>query len=106
MSKAKSVKELLTAAEWVLKNVGWTKGYMALNKDNGVFIEDDYSNLGSVCLLGAFSVVDISHPELFSKAVAHFKQVNNIYSISYFNDDKTRTKEQVLAAVRKAIKAA
>lgn len=104
--KAKTTKEVLKAVEWLLTNVGWCQGFNY--RDTGGRsryideIDQDPKMLGSMCILGAFELVE-ANPRQIEVARKHFKTVNYINYVSDFNDDKKRTKEEVLAAVRKAI---
>jgi cation transport ATPase len=107
MAKAKTGVEVLQAMEWIIDNVGWCQG--ALFRDKGGQIiygltKDQYTRIGSVCLTGAMRLVDAKEGTAIYDAIVLFKDANKNLGFVRFNDEPKRTKEQVIAALRKAIK--
>lgn len=109
MSEAKTPKEVLQAMEWMLENVGWTRAVAYRNKD-GIEIDYDDTNLlmmslGSMCLLGAENLVE-ANEAIKSDARRIFLDANKVPGLVWFNDLLARDKEDVIQALRKAIKKA
>lgn len=110
--KAKTVKEVLVAARWIIENVGWCKGEFAKSGDKSVWVgayttledaakEAEVSTVDAFCSLGAINAVDANH---FLKEEAARIFHNSVGgSISYWNDNEKRTKSQVLKAFDRAI---
>lgn len=97
MSKAKTVKEVLIAAKWMLEHVGWIQGkYMEKGADG---------NPIAFCASEALNRVIPTNRDLRDRAQYLLSLHMDGGSIIGFNDDLGRTKEQVLAAFDKAIEA-
>jgi hypothetical protein len=96
MNKAKNAREVLLAARWMLKHVGWQQGqYVSYDVD---------VNFKPVafCAIGALMRVEKENPEDYSRAL------NELFlhigcRIPTWNDTPGRTKEEVLAAFDQAI---
>lgn len=102
MSKAKTVDEVLTAVEWMLENVGWSQG-RSYRDAHGMPLDSggvDISKIGSMCLVGAINLVEVENREILSRAARLLNTVN--HGIVVFNDYPGRTKEEVIAGIRKA----
>lgn len=60
--KAKTVKEVIIAAKWILENVGWHKGNMFRDVKGKAIISStavlNPERVGSVCAAGAVRLVD------------------------------------------------
>jgi hypothetical protein len=96
MSQAKTVKQVLTAAKWMIENIGWTKGIFAVyNKEmNGPV---------AFCAAGAINRVEVDNYNLLSSARMMVSDAAGQNLVS-FNDGPNTTKEDVLKAFDKAIK--
>lgn len=109
MRKASNVKEVLTAAEWILTHVGWTQGTFYRNK-KGFVIHGarNIDDLGSVCLVGAIHLVRATNDNFKEKAYLHINNSidDKYHDVMAFNDAPERKVEEVLALVRKAIETA
>jgi hypothetical protein len=110
MSKAINGKQVLQAMEWIITNVGWCQGNFFQDIKGGTltFSEaiKDYHQVGAVCLSGACEMVEVGTDKQASReAFDLFFTANNQYFIAY-NDAPGRTKEEVIAALRKAIQEA
>ena len=108
MSQATTVKDVLIATEWILNHLDWTQdAFFRDGEGRNVSIvsgKDMTMRAKSVCLSGAMRLVDT--PEhIRSDAMLYLRSTlpEHMSSIIHFNDAKGRTKEEVLAAVRKAI---
>ena len=110
--KAKSVKEVLIAAKYLLKNVGWCQKYYAKKHDRGLWInlytdlKDQFSSeeakeIIGFCSVGAIRAVEATEIGLKTSAIAKLPGI-----LADWNDDPSRTKKQVLAAFDQAIKSA
>lgn len=105
MSKAKTVKEVFIATEWILVHMNWIQGSFFRNdKGCGLSLWDKKTLLQkakSCCLSGAMRLVDTTDV-VREKARQHF--MNTVHeSMVRFNDKPGRTKKEVLEVVRKAI---
>lgn len=105
MSKAKTVKEVLVAARWMLENVGWCQG--EYQKDR----EDKYGVPVAFCSTGAIYGVDkegspSQKDYIEDLAISHLMDEISGGSVITWNDKPERTKEEVLAAFDRAIKKA
>lgn len=105
MNKAKSAMQVLQAVEWILVNKGWCQGsYYQDSNGNPLHLltTENLSTIASACLEGAIDLVDVRNISISDKAEEILESVvgNNI---TVYNDAPSRTKKQVLAAVRKAI---
>jgi hypothetical protein len=102
--KAKTVKEVLTAVEWMLTHIGWTQG-ISYRDGGGISLYRDPDNIPqikSMCLGGAFDLVEVENNLLRTQAICHFNSVNYILNHVRFNDSPNTTKNMVIAALRKA----
>jgi hypothetical protein len=122
MSKAKTVKEVLVAAKWILENIGWHQGsFYKDKKDNRMIYPIDItspdvlSTLGSFCAVGAINVVEKAdyNPDTETSALQQktFDTLVeflpfSVRNIPYWNDAIGRTKQEVLAVFDKAIEVA
>jgi hypothetical protein len=109
--KAKTVKEVLVAMEWIIDHVGWTRGVMYRRKDGGHCSSskealDNAQNLDGVCLVGANNLVETEDNGYVLKREAnnHLRNSINITSLITFNDRFALNKQEVLEAIRKAIR--
>ena len=97
MRPAKTAKEVLIAARWMLENIGWT--------------QRKFFDLETRCMCasGALNRVECNDGHGFDSAIreeARNKLVSVIRNdIITWNDNQFRTKEHVLAAFDAAIKA-
>ena len=107
--KAKSPKQVLIAAKWMLENVGWCKGNYVSYKDSiGLEIE-------SLCILGAINRVEIDEDKVGIHSAAKSmiwelikkqKQNSSLHmdsAIGTWNDESKRTKKEVIQLLNKAI---
>jgi hypothetical protein len=106
MSQAKTAKEVLIAAEWILNHLGWTQKAFFRDAKGDKILDSDRQAIQraakSVCLVGAIRLVDTSDEMLWQARSQLYRVINAPYT---FNDAHGRTKKQVLAVLRKAIKA-
>lgn len=104
MSKAKTTTEVLKAAKWMLENVGWSQGtsYRDANGAPAFFPHRDLSVIKSMCLVGAFNLVDTLNPLLRNEAIISLKTKGGILNtLESFNDNPLTTKKDVIALLRK-----
>lgn len=94
MSKAKTTKEVLKAAKWMLENVGWNKGEFAKYSPNGTPI--------SFCAAGAINRVEVNNDVLRGRARDKVSKTVG-QNLVHFNDHPDTTKEQVLLVFDQAI---
>lgn len=109
MSQATTVKDVLIATEWILNHLDWTQDAFFRDGEGRVSIvsyKDMTMRVKSVCLSGAMRLVDTPEHIRYD-AILYLRSTlpEHMSSIVYFNDAEGRTKEEVLAAVRKAIEA-
>lgn len=107
--KAKTVKETLTAARWILENVGWCQGsyYKDKNGSNvGLAARHNPENVACACALGSIYLVENDEPFAIDKAITTLADASKIGSIADFNDDPGRTKQEVLDLFDRAIEGA
>lgn len=111
--KAKTVKEVLVAAQWMLKNVGWCQGDFAKSGNTIVWMgafttlknamdEVSCDHIDAFCSIGAINAVEANR-ELKKQAIELLGNATGDSSITQWNDNEKRTKKQVLAAFNKAI---
>lgn len=95
MNKAKNVREVLLAARWMLKHVGWQRGeFASFDPVSGRPV--------AFCAIGALMRVEKENPEDYSRALSElFLHIG--CRIPTWNDTPGRTKEEVLAAFDQAI---
>lgn len=111
MKKAKTAKEVLVAAKWIIENVGWCQNAFAKDK-NGQTIPPrvhNAENIACVCSLGALELVQAN---LSIKMAAEKILLDTINqkprsfwrSVIEWND--TSSKEEVVKTFDEAIKMA
>ena len=108
--QAKTVKQVLVAARWILDNVGWCQGSYFKSKDGKrMFNIREATDVDCVCAMGAILAVETTE-ELQSQALDLVNDliVENHYTryIANWNDESGRTKQQVLKMMDKAIERA
>lgn len=107
--EAKSVKEILIAAKWIIENVGWCQGSYALTKDNNrIFsVEEAYAagDICAACSTGSIMLTEASE-QLKNDAERILRLQVPDHKIVDWNDAPGRTREEVLAVFDRAIKAA
>ena len=122
--QAKSVKEVLKAAHWILTHLAWTKGVYFRDKDGQTMVcvftdKVDYQRripehpdqLGACCMVGAIELVETT-PRLRHEAITflmHKISSNPNYAsitLDAWNDKSERTKGEVLVVLKRAIKEA
>lgn len=111
----KTAVEILTEARDLIAQPGkWSQGWLAKNSSGHDCASDD-PDAGSFCLLGAIERVigtttdrEWSEGEsvLFHNAVRLVESVTGEEYVSVWNDDPTRTQEEVVQAFSKAIEIA
>lgn len=112
--QAKSVKEVLTAAHWILVHLGWTKGVYFRDKKGAsmlcVFTDkvdhqrrspEHPDQLASCCMVGAIELVETT-PRLRHETIA-FLSPRMSPNIGPWNDTPERTKKEVLTTLGLAI---
>lgn len=102
--QAKNVKETLTAMEWMLINVGWTQDVAYRDKQGDTLLEVypiDFSEVGSMCLIGALAAVETTPGVYHSTIRALAKELPDV-NLSSFNDRPGQTLQGVLKVIRKA----
>jgi hypothetical protein len=109
--KAATIKEVLIATRWILENVGWCQRALFKNKaGEPIFNGRHPSDIDSACLLGAVWLVESDVDFLKNKTMEFIITELNIQydtmSMSSWNDDPKRTKNQVLSFLDKIIKEA
>jgi|HubBroStandDraft_5_1064220.scaffolds.fasta_scaffold122523_4 hypothetical protein len=109
INKAKTPKEVLIAARYILSHWGWCQGTTARDKQGRSLYspKKHLENLGSVCAVGAISIVDTD----FEPAQVAYNILDEVISdqspsIVIYNDTPGRTKQEVLAVFDKAIQQA
>lgn len=111
--KAKTVKEVLVAARWIIENVGWCQWHFAKSGDKEVWMgrrttiekaaqEAGVSKVDCFCALGAINAVEADYDLKRSAAVVIDNHTGG--SVSTWNDTDGRTKEEVLDLFDRAIK--
>jgi hypothetical protein len=103
MSKAKTTKQVLIAAKWILENKGWCQGYYRKNAQ-GQDVYDD-AQASSFCSIGAIWAVKATNSNLISEAVKLLDKASGSNTV-FWNDALDRTKKEVLEGFDKAIKEA
>jgi hypothetical protein len=95
MSQAKTVKQVLTAAKWMIENIGWTKGsYRAYDEEKKTI---------GFCSLGALDAVE-ANGKVKGQAQAHmYYMIPGRAGVAAWQDDAVRTKQEVLDFFDKAI---
>src|ERR1700727_985283 len=108
MSKAKTLKEVLVATQWILEHMGWHQGCFYLDKNGN---RTRRAKAKSCCLGGALNFVKADKDArrmagyvLESMTSSHYPLYMD--NIAEWNDAKGRTKAQVLTLVKGAIKRA
>src|SRR5215472_16812630 len=100
---AKSTKEVLVAAKWMLENVGWTQRKFARNKMGNSCALDDYEQVACYCAAGAIFAVKSESEIFINQARIALRGAMDAGSLVTWNDEPGRTREQVLEAFQKAI---
>jgi hypothetical protein len=117
--KAATIKEVLIAARWILDNIGWCQGSYTKTKSGKPSVLTpitlhsdnigDISDISAACLRGAVWLVETKN-HLLSDETFDFIQfkIENKYaqSMTSWNDDPKRTKNQVLSLLDKIIEEA
>lgn len=105
--KAKTVKEVLTAARWILENVGWCQqSYYKTKAGDERFNIEEVSvseDIGCACAIGSIYLVEVSDPDLRHKAVAVLEKITNYKNLANWNDAPERTKKDVVKLFSKGI---
>jgi hypothetical protein len=117
MSKAKSVKQVLKAARWILTHLGWTQSAYFRDKEGNALVcafidpvdhqrrsPEVPDQLGSCCMVGAIELVETT-PRLRAETIAYLSPRMSP-NIGPWNDMQGRTKEEVLTVLEQAIKEA
>lgn len=103
MSQAKTVKEFLVAAQWILENKGWCQGYYRKNAaGQHVYVDADAA---SFCSIGALWAVEAASPHLLREAETLLSKIVK-KDVIMWNDTPGRTKEEILNVFEQAIKEA
>lgn len=115
--QAKSVKEVLTAAHWILSHLGWCQFVYFRDKvgaaitctftdkvDHQRRIPEYPDQLGACCIAGAIELVETT-PRLRHATIA-FLSPKMSPNIGPWNDKPERTKEEVLTTLTRAIQEA
>ena len=110
MSKAKTVKEVLIAARWILENIGWCQDASA-KRENGTSIQGSFfiEPGHCYCASGAIDIIDTHHNSLKSHAARLVDEAARSLtglSIIACNDMPGRTKKKMLEVFDLAIKKA
>ena len=92
-NKAKTPKQVIKAAEWMLTNIGWCQGALSKSDEDG--------NYSGFCLLGALIYAEASEKTLAQAKSLVLDAIKKQYPICdgsfiVFNDDIYRTKDEVL----------
>ena len=96
-----SVKEVLTAAKWILQNVGWTKGALARDAA-GEWVRSNEPSATCFCIRGAVSATTFDRR---SKATAEDAMRDTLTngSLVEFNDSQATVKP-ILALIDRTIR--
>jgi hypothetical protein len=100
MSQARTIKQVLTAAKWMIENVGWIKGSYA-EYDDGSKLPTGFCSLGALNAVEANNRVKEQAQIHLYHTLHHALGVND--GVAYWQDNAVRTKEEVLAFFEKAI---
>lgn len=119
--KAKTPKQVLQAAEWILTNVGWSQGCLCKDENGSMIMVESTDHAGGfrpeageppiagACLGGALGLVE-TDPDIRTQAFGILADVIQHHTgsryIIFFNDNPNRTKQEVLKVIREAIKEA
>src|ERR1700677_213193 len=104
-NRSKTVKEVLVAARWMIENIGWCQGANLRNSQGKYIALDDageYKNVASLCTIGAIVMVEAPE-QTKNTAYIRLSRIIDHTVISQWNDEPTRTKQEVLSAFDKAI---
>lgn len=111
MSKAETPKQVLVAARWIAKKLGWCQWSFFRDKEGAVLTDmfvlgsHHIDRVASVCMLGALRLVETDEEtradakSLLSKSLP----TGSYSTISSYNDYGTTSKEDVLKVFDKAI---
>jgi hypothetical protein len=112
MRNAKSVREVLIAARWILDKIGWTQGCDARDSD-GRLVSPTNSRAVCFCATGAVIAVEAEEVGLRLNAIRSLEreltppshQVPGMrVTLAFWNDQRRRTKKQVLALFDRVIR--
>ena len=110
--QAKTVKEVMIAARWIIDNFGWCQGSFYKGKNGERVYRDmlhDKEQLGCCCLVGALRLVEADH-DIYNQTVFNLCVQNKVVplgtNLTTWNDEPGRTKEQVIKLLDKAIEKA
>lgn len=104
MTRARTPREVLIAARWIIANVGWTQGANATDV-HGRGVPIDSKLAARFCSLGAIDVTEVEYSIVSKEKTKDLlRQFLLPYSdIVSFNDTPGRTKAEVLAVFDLAI---
>lgn len=104
--KAKTVKEVLTAARWIIANKGWCQGSFYRSKDGHPHCVTIPNDFGGACLTGALRLVK-ADVKLHGTALDYLEnflfELGGGFTLVQFNDQLAITKEDVLRFLGQAI---
>jgi hypothetical protein len=101
--KATTPKQVLIAAKWILENKGWCQHHFGLTKNGkNLSYTQCRKDLDRACLVGAIGVIDAESPIRVRAEQAVLNLLPGI-SISHWNDELGRTKQQVLDLLDRVI---
>ena len=115
---AKTVKEVLIAARWILQNIGWCQGtYTKIAKNSNI------PNMPEAfCAIGVFRYVDVVTPKAYlerhhikndavlklnnviTSTTNYFNLLDYVGTVIHWNDKPGRTKREVIKLFDEAIK--
>ena len=100
MRAAKTVREVLVAAKWIVQHIGWTKnGY---GKKDGETLGWGDRDGDCFCAVGACGVVEAAY-ELREDARLFLNRACGSRSMLGFNDSRSTTKVKILQKFDEAI---
>ena len=108
--KARTVKEGLIAIKWILENKGWHQGTCFRDAKGHPInrsvkeTNDNLHNIASCCLFGAHCLVEYDDHTLPNKVLNALQHSDTNYSMSLFNDEIGRTKDEVITLLDKVIR--
>lgn len=100
--KAKTAKELLIAAKWILEHVGWCQ-HVSCRWPGPDVMGKGRGSPEAYCLTGAMNVVECEPSCPWPDATMLVSILIGSDQVAVWNDDPKRTKKQVLALLDKAI---
>lgn len=93
-------QEVLLKAADLIENNGWTQNFMARNVE-GLSVNQLSIEASCFCILGAMLNISGNHADDAAKIL---RDHLNIPHIAMWNDNPSRTKEEVINALREAAK--